>query len=325
MLVYVARRLLWMIVLLVAVSAITFVIFYVLPAGDPARSRAGPRASPERVELVRRQLGLDQPEIALPWHESQARRYYSDLLVHQSLGYSYRYDEPVLGLITDRLPATLELALGAMVIWLLASFPVGIVSAIRRRTVLDRMTMGATLIAISAPLYWLGLLSLYLFDQTLGRFPLLPSYDSYVPLSESPGRWLQAMVLPWLVTAASFAAVYARLLRSNLIEAMGEDYVRTARAKGLAERRVVVDHGVRAAVTPVVTVLGIDLGVLLGGAVLTEQVFNIPGIGRLSIEAITNEDLTTIQGTVLFAAFFVVALNLVVDVAYAYLDPRVRY
>ena len=325
MLAYIARRLAWMVVLLFAVSAITFVVFYVLPSGDPAIKRAGPRASPERLEAVRRQYGLDKPKVALPWNDSQVRRYYEDLVLHGDLGTSQRLDRPVLDLIKERLPATIQLAVGAMVVWLLVSIPVGVLSALRPRSLLDRVAMGATLLAISAPVYWLGLVVLYLFDETLGRFPLLPGYDSYVPLSDDPLQWFRTMLLPWLVLAASFAAVYARLLRSNLIESMGQDYIRTARAKGLPERRVVMRHGVRSAATPIVTVLGIDLGVLLGGAILTEQVFNIPGIGRLAADAITRQDLTTIQGTVLFAAFFIILLNLLVDIAYAFLDPRVRY
>ena len=324
MLAYIIRRLAWMVVLLFAVSAITFVVFYVLPSGDPARKRAGSRASPERVEAVRRQLGLDKPEFAVPWKESQVRRYYEDLVLHQDLGHSYRNNAAVWDLIKERLPATIQLALGAMVLWLLVSFPVGILSALKRRSLIDRVTMGATLLAISAPVFWLGLVVLYLFDDTLGRFPLLPGYDTYVPPSDDPVQWFKTMLLPWLVLAASFAAVYARLLRSNLLDAMSQDYIRTARAKGLRERRVVMHHGVRSAVTPIVTILGIDLGVLLGGAILTEKVFNIPGIGRLSADAITRQDIPTIQGTVLVAAIAIAVANLLVDLVLLWLDPRLR-
>ena len=328
MLAYIVRRLLWMIVLLFAVTVITFVIFYVLPSGDPAKRRAGDRASPARVEAVRRQLGLDKPKIDFPWEDSQVRRYYDRLLLHADLGTSYRSNNAeVWDLIKDRLPATIQLSLGAVVLWMLVAIPVGILSALKRRSLLDRTTMGLTLIAISAPVYWLGLVMLYLFDETLGQIPLLPGYDSYPDdgLTGDPSAWFQSMILPWIVLAASFAAIYARLLRSNLIEVMDEDYVRTARAKGLRERDVVMKHGVRSAMTPIVTILGIDLGVLLGGAVLTETVFNIPGIGRLAYDSIVAEDINTIQGTVLFAAFFIIVLNLLVDIAYSFLDPRVRY
>jgi peptide/nickel transport system permease protein len=325
MLAYIVRRLLWMVVLLFAISTMTFVIFYVLPSDDPALRRAGSRASPQRVEAVRRQLGLDKPVIAAPWRDSQMRRYYSDLFLHGDLGRSYSNNADVKELIRTRLPATIQLAVGAMVIWLLIAFPVGILSALMRRSLVDRATMGATLIAISAPVYFLGLLSLYLFDETLGRVPLLPGVDSYVPFGEDPTQWFRSLVLPWFVLAASFAAIYARLLRSNLLDVMNEDYIRTARAKGLRERRVVMKHEVRSAVTPIVTILGIDLGVLLGGAILTESVFNIPGIGRLAYNSITAGDMPTIQGTVLFAALFIIVLNLLVDIAYAFLDPRVRY
>jgi peptide/nickel transport system permease protein len=328
MLAYIARRLLWMVALLFAISAITFVIFYVLPSGDPAQRRAGDRASPQRVEAVRRQLGLDKPKVDFPWKDSQVRRYYDDLLLHQDLGTSYRSNNAkVWDLIKARLPATIQLAVGAVIVWMLVAIPVGIISALKRRSILDRATMGLTLIAISAPVYWLGLVMLYLFDETLGRFPLVAGIDAYPNggFSADPARWFEAMLLPWIVLAASFAAIYARLLRSNLIEVMNEDYIRTARAKGLRERRVVMKHGVRSAATPVVTILGIDLGVLLGGAILTETVFNIPGIGRLAYNSITAEDIPTIQGTVLFAAFFIIVLNLLVDIAYSFLDPRVRY
>jgi peptide/nickel transport system permease protein len=324
MLLYITRRLLWMIVLLFAISTITFVIFYVLPSDDPALRRAGSRASPARVEAVRKQLGLDKPVIAAPWKDSQIKRYYSDLL-HGDLGRSYSNNADVKDLIKQRVPATIQLAVGAMIFWLLIAFPVGILSALKRRSLPDRAVMGITLVAISAPVYWLGLVALYMFDETLGRIPLLPGVDSYVKFSDDPSQWFRSLLLPWLVLAASFAAIYARLLRANLLEVMNEDYIRTARAKGLPERTVVMKHEVRSAVTPIVTILGIDLGVLLGGAILTETVFNIPGIGRLSYNAINTGDMPTIQGTVLFAAFFILLLNLLVDIAYSFLDPRVRY
>jgi peptide/nickel transport system permease protein len=185
--------------------------------------------------------------------------------------------------------------------------------------------MGGALLAISAPVYWLGLVALSLFARDIGVVPIFDGAGSYVGITQDPGRWFGSLLLPWLVLAAGFAAFYSRLLRSNLVEVMSEDYIRTARAKGLPERRVIWHHGVRAAITPIVTVLGLDIGMLLGGSILTESVFEIPGVGHYAFDAIHLADLPAIQGTVLFAAFFIIAANLVVDVAYAFLDPRVRY
>jgi peptide/nickel transport system permease protein len=202
---------------------------------------------------------------------------------------------------------------------------IGIISAVFRGTIWDRMLMGAALVAISAPVYWLGLLSLYLFANDIGQFKIFDGAGSYVPLTENPAQWFQSLLLPWFILAAAFAAFYARLLRSNLIETMGEDYIRTARAKGLTERRVVFRHGLRSAITPIVTAAGLDIGILLGGAILTETVFNIPGIGRLVFDSIQHSDLPMIQGTVLIGTFFIVLMNLLVDILYAFLDPRVRF
>jgi peptide/nickel transport system permease protein len=196
---------------------------------------------------------------------------------------------------------------------------------VKSRSLLDRVAMGGALVGISAPVYWLGLVSLYLFSNDIGKIKIFPGSGSYVPISQDPTKWFTSLILPWLVLAAAFAAFYARLLRSNLVEVMGEDYIRTARAKGLTERRVVLRHGIRSAITPIVTAAGLDIGILLGGAILTESVFNIPGIGRLAYESIQNSDLPMIQGTVLLGAFFIIMANLVVDIGYAMIDPRVRY
>jgi len=316
---YIIRRLLWVVVLLFLVSLLTFIIFNVFPSADPAALRAGRQPSPELVEQIRKNLGLDRPKIV------QFGDYMKDLVLHFDLGYSFQNNASVKSQIFDRLPATLSLTAGAVVVWLLIGLPIGIISAIKRRSLLDRITMGAALVAISAPVYWLGLVALYLFASDIGVVPLFSGSGSYVPFSEDPGKWFSSLLLPWMVLAASFAAFYARLLRGNLIETMSEDYIRTARAKGLRERRVIMRHGVRSAITPIVTVLGLDVGILLGGAILTESVFNIPGIGRLAYDSIIRSDLPMIQGTVLLGAFFIVVANLVVDVAYAFLDPRVRY
>src|SRR6476659_5392291 len=222
----------------------------------------------------------------------------------------------------------MALSIGAAIVWLLVGIPVGIISAIKRGTWMDRVAMGSALVAISAPVYWLGLVSLYLFSKDLGKFPIFEGQGAYPnqgTILTNPQQVIPALILPWFVLAASFAAIYARFLRGNLLETMSEDYIRTARAKGLKERVVVFKHGVRSAITPIVTILGLDLGFLFGDAAPTETVFNIPGIGRLAFDAIQKSDLNIVQGTVLMGALFIIFLNLVVDVVYAFLDPRVRY
>jgi peptide/nickel transport system permease protein len=316
---YIIRRLLWVIVLLFLVSALTFVIFYLLPSADPAQLRAGRQPSPALVASIRHQLGLDKP-----WYE-QYFHYMKQLVLHFDFGYSYTNNVSVKQQIFSRLPATISLTIGAAVVWLVVGIAVGTISAVRRRSLFDRAAMGAALVAISAPVYWLGLLALFLFASDIGKIPIFPGAGSYVPLTQNPVHWFTSLIMPWFVLAASFAAIYARLLRANLVEAMSEDYIRTARAKGLPERQVVLRHGIRAAITPLVTAAGLDIGVLLGGVILTETVFNIPGIGRLAYDSILNSDLPMIQGTVLVGAFFIVIANLVVDILYAVIDPRVRY
>jgi peptide/nickel transport system permease protein len=308
-----------MIVLLFVVSALTFVIFYLLPSADPAQLRAGRQPNPQLVEQIRHNLGLDQP-----WYQ-QYFDYMKRVFLHFDFGYSYQNTINVKQQIFDRLPATASLALGAAVLWLVSGISVGIISAVKSRTLIDRVTMGAALVAISAPVYWLGLVALYLFANDIGKFKIFPGAASYTPLSDDPVKWFTGLLLPWMVLAAAFAAFYARLLRSSLIETMGEDYIRTARAKGLSNRRVVLRHGLRSALTPIVTAAGLDIGILLGGVILTESVFNIPGTGRLVYESIQHSDLPMIQGTVLLGTFFIVSANLIVDIVYAFLDPRVRF
>jgi peptide/nickel transport system permease protein len=316
---YVIRRILWGVVLLVLVSALTFVLFRIFPTGDPARLRAGHSASPKAVADIRRNLGLDKPLITQFWI------YMRNLFLHFDLGYSYVSTASVKSLIADRLPATLSLTVGSVVVWLLIGIPVGIVSAIKRRSLLDRAAMGTALLFVSAPVYWLGLIALYLFASDIGIIPVFPGANSYVGLTFDPGKWFASLILPWFVLAATSAAIYARLLRGSLIDVMDQDYIRTARAKGLSELRVVLHHGVRSAINPIMTILALDIGVLLGGAVLTETVFDIPGIGRLNYDAITHSDFPIVQGTVLLAALFIIVANIAVDIAYAYLDPRVRF
>jgi peptide/nickel transport system permease protein len=327
---YIVRRLIWVVFLLFVITLITFTIFTVLPAADPALLRAGRQPSPELVEAIRTQFGLDDPK------PIQFFRYIGQILpfinaqgdagswLHINFGYSYQSNTLVLPEIINRMGPTALLTGGAVIIWLAIGIPIGMISAVKTGSWLDRLTMGVALVFISAPVYFLGLVALFLFDDDIGRFPLLPGSGAYQDATSIFGK-AGALIMPWCVLAASFAAVYARFLRGNLIDTLQEDYIRTARAKGLSERRVIFRHGVRAAITPIVTLLGLDIGILLGGAILTETVFNIQGIGRYAYEAIVRFDLPVIQGTVLFGAFFIVTMSLIVDILYAFIDPRVRY
>jgi peptide/nickel transport system permease protein len=315
---YIARRLLWTILLLLVITAVTFLIFYVIPSGDAATARAGRDPSPALVAAIRHQLGIDR---SLSW---QYVHYTDRLFLHFDFGQSFINNTSVKSLIFTRLPNTIFLVVGAAIIWFIAGVGIGIVSAVKRGSFWDRFLMGGALVAISAPVYWLGLVFLFLFSNDIGKFKIFPGAGAY---QDAHGFFAKAwtLVMPWIVLAAAFSAIYARLLRSNLLETMSEDYIRTARAKGLGERRVVLRHGVRSAITPVVTVLGLDIGILMGGAILTETVFNIDGIGRLSFDAIQRGDLSTIQGTTIVLAAAVALMSLVVDILYAFLDPRVRY
>lgn len=315
---YILRRLGWAFILLFVISFLTFIIFYLLPATDPAVLRAGKQATPELIASLRKTFGLDQP-----WYVQYGK--YIWKLLHGDFGYSYQNNVPIGHYLASRLPATISLAIGGAVVWLLVGIPIGILSAVKRGSAVDRVAMGGALVAISAPVYWLGLVSIFLFSTSIGIIPIFNATGSYVPLWEDPLAWFDSLLLPWLVLATAFAAVYARFMRSSLVEVLGEDYIRTARAKGLSRRRVIFRHGVRAAITPVVTIFGLDLGILIGGAILTETVFNIPGIGRLAYDAIQKGELPIVQGTVLIGATAIIIANLIVDIAYAFIDPRVRY
>ena len=316
---YIIRRILWGIVLLILVSALTFLIFNILPSGDPAVLRAGRNGSPSTIRYIRHELGLDKPLYTQFWV------YMRNIFLHFNFGYSFYSGASVLSLIGSRISATLSLTVGAAVLWLILGIPVGIISAIKRRSLIDRSSMGVALLGVSLPDFWLGLVVLFLFSTDIGKLHVFPGAGSYVGLTANPGKWFTSLILPWFVLASTSAAVYSRVLRGSLIEAMGEDYIRTARAKGLSERRVIWRHGVRSAITPVLTIFGLDIGLLFGGAVIAETVFDIPGIGRLNYTAINDSDFPIVQGTVLLAALFIVTANILVDIAYAYLDPRVRY
>ena len=322
---YVARRLLWALALLVIVTGVVFAIFNLLPTADPAALRAGRAATPEEIEQTRRALGLDDPAAV------RFARYVAGVFTPLeggplNLGTSIdRNGEPVRAIILDRLPATAFLVAGAAVLWIAIAIPVGTLAALRRRSALDRTTMITTLALVSAPVFWLGLVALYLLADDVGVIGIFPGIGAYGAAGSIFAKaW--ALVLPWIVLAAATAALYARYVRSQMIDVMDEDYIRTARAKGLPERQVIVGHGLRAAITPVVTLLGLDVAVLLAGnAILTESVFNIPGVGRELVTGIERADFELVQGIVLFGALVIVVFNLLVDIAYAYLDPRVRY
>lgn len=316
---YIARRLLWTAVLLLVISLVTFLIFYVLPTADPAALRAGRDPSQALIEAIRHQLGLDQPVLTQYWN------YLKDLVLHFDFGKSFVNNTEVKDLIFDRLPNTLFLVFGAATMWFLVGVGIGIVSAVFRGRIWDRLLMGGALVAISAPVYWVGYVTLLLFSKEIGQFHIFPGSAATQEEGLNFFEKCWAYLLPWMVLSTAFAAIYARLLRANLLETLSEDYIRTARAKGLPERTIVLRHAVRSAITPVITVLGLDIGILFGGAILTETVFNIDGVGRLAYDAIQRNDLTTVQGTTLFLALGVALMSLIVDVLYAYLDPRVRY
>ncbi|TDE24085.1 ABC transporter permease [Actinomadura sp. 6K520] len=335
MLAYIVRRLIGAILMLLLVSLVTFGIFFWLPklAGQTtdqiAAGYVGKAPSPQAIEDTKERLGLDDPVVV------QYADYLKAIVVGKDfkagpvtdhcpapcLGYSYRSSQPVLETLLDRAPATVSLAAGAAVIWLAGGITVGVISALRRGTLWDRMAMIVALSGVSLPIYFTGLVSLALFSYSI---PIFPGGGSYTSITENPVTWFQALVLPWVTLAFLYAAMYARLTRAGMLETMNEDYIRTARAKGLPEKTVVTKHALRASLTPIMTVFGLDLGLLLGGAVLTESTFGIPGLGRLAIDSIRSGDLPMVLGVTLITSTSIVVINLIVDLLYAIVDPRVR-
>ncbi len=309
-----------MLVVVLIITMLTFAIFYILPPTDPAIAFAGKQPTPETIAQVEKQFGLDKP-LYQQYFQFVRNIFLGDEYGWPGLGFSFDSRTPVRTELFRRAGITIQLAVGAAVVWLAIGIPVGIVSALKRRSLVDRAAMGFALFGISAPVFWLGLLALYVFWQKLAIAP----GTGYVPISESPVQWFQHLVMPWIVLSLLYAAFYARMVRGNLIETMGEDYIRTARAKGLSERSVIVKHGLRSSLTPVVTMFGLDFGLLLGGAVITETVFNLQGLGSYVVGAVLGGDLPVILGLTVIAAFFVTFLNFLVDIIYAYLDPRVRF
>jgi peptide/nickel transport system permease protein len=317
---YIIRRALWALVAVLIVLLITFVVFYLLPAGDPALRFAGKSPTPESLALIRDRLGLDEP-----WYQQYGRFvknfFTGDEHGWPGLGYSYGDSVSVLEEVKERAPRTLLLILGAATIWIVVGVSIGVLSAVRRRSAVDRAAMGFVLIGISSPVFWLGLMALFIFWKQLGW----TGGTGYVPLTESVSGFFSHMILPWTVLALLFAAIYARMTRNSLLETLVEDYIRTARAKGLSERKVISHHALRASLAPIITMFGMDIALLVGGAVITESVFNIQGLGWMAITGTLNQDLPIVLGVVTLAAVAVVFMNFVVDIAYAFLDPRVRY
>jgi peptide/nickel transport system permease protein len=333
--VFIIRRLIAAVILLAVVSLVTFGIFFVVPrlAGQtPAELAAqyvGRNPSPQEIAAIETKLGLNQPVLEQYGRFLKglvAGEYYnngSDVTYCPApcFGYSFRNSQPVWPLMVSRIPVTLSLAIGAAVLWLLGGVATGVLSALRRGSLFDRSAMTVALAGVSLPIFFTGLVALALFRDTI---PLFPEAGTYVPFTQNPFEWAWALVLPWVTLAFLYAALYARITRAGMLETMNEDFIRTARAKGLIERRVVIKHGLRATLTPVVTIFGLDIGLLVGGAVLTESTYSLPGLGHFAIDAINNNDLPEIMGVTLLAAFFVVIANLIVDVLYAVVDPRVR-
>jgi peptide/nickel transport system permease protein len=331
---FIVRRLIAAVFLLIIVSMVIFAIFFWLPrlGGQTtyglATQYVGRNPTRTAVLQVEHQLGLNQPLYLQYWHYLRAiplGEHYSSgpnnvYCPPPCFGYSFRSQQPVWPQMMAALPVTLSLAAGAAVIWLISGITIGVISALKRGTIFDRLSMGVALAGVSLPIFFTGLISLELFSY---KWPIFPNVQ-FVPLSQNPLLWARNLVLPWITLAFLYAALYARLTRSGMLETMNEDYIRTARAKGLPERTVIVKHALRAALTPILTIFGMDLGLLIGGAFLTEVTFSLHGLGLFTIEAVNNQDFPEIMGVVMLAAFFVIIANLVVDILYAVVDPRVR-
>jgi peptide/nickel transport system permease protein len=332
---YLIRRLLWAVVLFVAVTIVTYVIFFLIPA-DPAARACGQQVTPECVARAKHYLGLDRPVYVqyakfmgrlLPFDfESVSNG--GDPFKRPSLGISFANRQQVNAIVGHAAPVTASLVFGGAITWLLISIPIGILSALRPRSLLDRSAMVFVLIGISAHPVWIGLIFLYLFAFKVHIFPL-GEYCNMInpPVGTScggPVQWFYHLILPWITFAILFAALYVRMIRANVIETLNEDYVRTARAKGAPESRVLQRHVLRNAMLPVVTMLGMDIAIGLGGAIFTENVYDLPGLGRVLRLSLDNFDLPTTQGIVVFGTVAIIVFNLIVDLLYAAIDPRIR-
>jgi peptide/nickel transport system permease protein len=332
---YIIRRLIGAVLMLFVVSVVTFAIFFLVPriggatADDLASRYVGKTANAAETHAIAVKLGFTQPLYVQYGRFARGIFVGSDYntgpsIIHCSapcFGYSFINQNPVWPDLMNRLPVTLSLAVGAAIIWLITGTATGVLSALRKGSIFDRTAMGIALAGVSLPIFFTALIALAIFSYKLHW--TAPG-STFTPITQNPARWAYDLILPWITLAFLYAAGYARLTRAGMLEVMSEDYIRTARAKGLRERDVVVKHGLRAALTPIVTIFGLDVGLLLGGAILTESTFSLPGLGLYARIALTNQDLPQLLGVTLFGAFFVVIANLVVDLAYAVVDPRVR-
>ena len=316
---YLIRRILWAIGLFLAITVFAYIIFFIIPT-NPAALACGQRASDACIRNATRHLDLQAPVYV------QYSHFLTRLVVHGDLGRSYLNRQSVNQTVLNAAPVTASLVLGGAILWMLIALPIGILSALRPRSLLDRTSMVFVLIGISAHPVWIGLILAYVVGFKLGWTPITGYCDFFHPATDcgGPTQWAWHMILPWITFAVLFAALYVRMIRANVIEASGEDYVRTARAKGAPEHVVIRSHILRNALLPVVTLLGMDIGVALGGAIFTETVFALPGLGQTALGAATTYDLPTVQGVVVFATIAIIIFNLVVDLLYVVIDPRIR-
>jgi peptide/nickel transport system permease protein len=317
---YLIRRLLWAVMLFIAVTIVAYILFFIIPA-DPARQFAGKGATSATVEKAKKYLGLDKP-IYVQYYTFVKR-----LVVHQDLGHSWYNRESVNQIVADAAPVTASLVIGGAIFWMLIAVPIGVLSALRPRSLLDRGAMTFVLIGISAHPIWIGLIFAWLFGYKWGLTPITGYADVFNPPPGQPGgpvQWAYHLILPWMTFMILFAALYVRMIRANVIETLNEDYVRTARAKGAPESIVLRSHVLRNAMLPVVTMLGMDIGLALGGAIFTETVYSLPGLGRTSVQALANYDVPTVMGVIVFATIIIIVFNLIVDLLYAVIDPRIR-
>jgi peptide/nickel transport system permease protein len=310
---------LWACLLFVVITLVTYVIFFIIPA-NPAKLSCGQRATELCIKSAEKTLGLDKPVYV------QYGKFLERLVIHQNLGKSFTTRQSVNKIVGNAAPVTASLVFGGAILWMLIALPIGILSALKPRSLLDRSAMVFVLVGISAHPVWIGLILAYTVGFKLGWTPITGYCDFFNPATDcgGPVQWAYHLILPWITFAVLFAALYVRMIRANVMEASNEDYVRTARAKGAPEHVVIRGHILRNALLPVVTMLGMDIGAALGGAIFTETIFSLPGLGQTALNSIQTFDLSVTQGIVVFATLSIIVFNLIVDLMYAVIDPRIR-